>query len=192
MALIIEDGTGLSNSNSYIDVADTLAYASSMGATLPNADGGAQITTWLLIAMRYLESLTYIGQQLHTAYYSNGGVVNGQALQWPRIDPLQAIIAQYSPGASIPWIQPLAIIPSGVPTNVITAQAQLAVEQFQGIVLFKSQQSGKGRVTQNRIDVFSTSYDYRGVSDSVYMPLVSDLLQPFVVPGSKGLKAVRV
>ncbi|MFZ1074809.1 MAG: DnaT-like ssDNA-binding protein [Minisyncoccia bacterium] len=185
--LIVDDGTGLGDSTSYIAVADAIAYAAAIGVTLPDSDSGVQITAWLLTAMRYLENLQYIGQQLRPQIWQNGVVTPGQALQWPRTDPFQAVIEQYSPGASIPWLSQLATIPPGIPTAIQNAQAQLVVEQFNGIVLFQSQQGGEGLVTNERIAVLSTSYDVRAISSSPLLPVVDALLKPLLVPGSKCL-----
>jgi hypothetical protein len=191
-ALIVEDGTGLSNSNTYASVDDAVAYASAMGATLPNSDNGVQITAWLLTAMVYIERYKFIGQQLNPAYWQHAAVTAGQALQWPRTDPQQAVIEQYAPGALMPWMMQLATIPPGVPTAVKKAQCQLVVEQANGIALFKSQQGGQGLVTSERFDVLSTTYDVRGTSKTPWMPIVDELLDPLIVPGSKCLvKSVR-
>ena len=193
MALIVEDGTGLGNSNTYASVDDAVAYASATGVALPNNDGGAKITSWLLTAMVYLERLTYIGQQLKPAYFQNGQAQNGQALQWPRVDPFQAVIEEYAPGASMPWMRQLVTIPPGVPTNIKNAQCQLALEQCNGIVLFQSSQGGTGLVTSERFDVLSTSYDVRAISKMPSLPVVDALLERLLVPGSKCIiKSVRV
>lgn len=190
--LIVEDGTGLGNSNTYVAVADAIAYGTAMGVALPNGDGGAQITTWLLNAMVYLENLVFRGQQLKPAYWQNGTVLAGQSLQWPRTDPQQAVIEQFAPGAFMPWMMQLATVPSGVPTNIQNAQAQLVVEQFNGIVLFPSSQGGEGLVTNERIDVLSTSYDVRAVSKQPSLPIVDAFLKPLLVPGAGALlKCVR-
>jgi hypothetical protein len=190
--LIVEDGTGLSNSNTYIAVADAVAYGTAMGVTLPNSDGGAQITTWLLNAMVYLENLVYRGQQLKPAYWQNGAVLAGQSLQWPRTDPQQAVIEQFAPGAYMPWMMQLATIPSGVPTNIKNAQAQLVAEQFNGIQLFTSSSGSEGFVTNERIDVLSTSYDVRAISKQPSLPIVDAFVKPLLVPGAGALiKCVR-
>lgn len=191
--LVVEDGTGLPDSNTYIAVADAISYATAMGVTLPDGDGGAQITTWLLNAMVWLENMVYIGQQLQPAIWQNGAVVPGQALQWPRVDPQQQALAQTAPGALMPWMfEILAIIPSGVPTNIENAQAQLVVEQCNGIVLFQSQQGGTGLVSSERFDVLSTSYDVRAISRRPMLPIVDAFLRSLLVPGGACImKTVR-
>lgn len=71
MALIVEDGTGLTTSNTYASEAELAAYAAARGVTITGTD-----TQLLLTAMDYLESKNFIGDKYSSA----------QALQWPRIN----------------------------------------------------------------------------------------------------------
>lgn len=67
--IIVEDGSGLTNSNSYVSEAELTTYASDRGIALSTA------TDVLLIkAMDYVESLSFIGTKF----------TEEQALQWPR------------------------------------------------------------------------------------------------------------
>lgn len=69
MAIIVEDGTLVSNANSYVDELDLIAYAEDRGITITGVE-----EQLLIRAMDYLESLSFIGiKRVHT-----------QALQWPR------------------------------------------------------------------------------------------------------------
>ncbi len=72
MALVIEDGTGKSNSTSYASVAELDAYASARGITLPATEGEKEIL--LVKSMDYLESQQFQGSKQ----------TKEQALQWPR------------------------------------------------------------------------------------------------------------
>lgn len=75
MALIVEDGSGVENANTYADIATVDAYHTAMG----NADWSGEDAvkeTAIRRAMRYLESLFFVG--LKTAY--------DNALEWPRAD----------------------------------------------------------------------------------------------------------
>lgn len=71
MALIIEDGTGKIDSQSYASEAVFAAYAAARGVTIAGTD-----TELLITAMDYLESKTFIGDKN----------TREQALQWPRIN----------------------------------------------------------------------------------------------------------
>ena len=69
--IVVEDGTGLSTSNSYVSEADCITYATDRGLTLPSGT----VDDLLIQAMDYVESKTFIGDKYTQA----------QALQWPRL-----------------------------------------------------------------------------------------------------------
>lgn len=71
MSLIIEDGTGVTNANSYVSTTTLTTFATARGVTLT---GGAE--SLLVRAMDYIEGLNYKG--LKKGYT--------QLLQWPRYD----------------------------------------------------------------------------------------------------------
>lgn len=68
-AIVVEDGTGLVNSNSYISEAELTAYATDRGATLTSV-----AATLLIQGMDYIESKLFQG-------FKYGST---QALLWPR------------------------------------------------------------------------------------------------------------
>ena len=68
MAIIVEDGTGKTDANSYVDLAALTAYATDRGLTLT---GGEEL---LYKAMDYIEGLNFAGEKY----------TEEQALQWPR------------------------------------------------------------------------------------------------------------
>ena len=70
--IIVEDGTGKTNSNSYVSEAEFATFNSDRGITL-TADNGTASEV-LVKANDYLETLYYIGTKSTEA----------QALQWPR------------------------------------------------------------------------------------------------------------
>ena len=69
--IVVEDGTGLIISNSYVSAADLATYAADRGVTLSGTPA-----VLLIQAMDYIESLLFIGYKL----------TQTQALQWPRGD----------------------------------------------------------------------------------------------------------
>ena len=69
MALIIEDGTGKTDSQSYASEAELAAYAALRGVTVTGTD-----TELLIKAMDYLETQSFKGYKY----------TDDQALQWPR------------------------------------------------------------------------------------------------------------
>lgn len=77
MSLVIEDGTGLPNADSYVSVADANAYAAAMGHVSWLAAGvtEAQKETALRRATQYVDS---------RYRYKNSKLNPDQALEWPR------------------------------------------------------------------------------------------------------------
>ena len=73
MATIVVDGSGKTNSNSYVEETDLTTYAADRGVTLTAADDAAKAIL-LIQAMDYIESLNFKGSKYTEA----------QALQWPR------------------------------------------------------------------------------------------------------------
>lgn len=71
MALTVEDGTLVSNANSYISVANFVDWADARGITYPALP---ELEQKILRAMDYIESLNFVGQKHEDT----------QALQWPR------------------------------------------------------------------------------------------------------------
>jgi hypothetical protein len=112
--LIIEDGSGVPNANSYVSAANARIYASSrqfnnLPADDPTCEGYLlQATTWL-----EAQYDRYQGQQ--TAFT--------QALQWPRMNVF----------INDPF-NPLAV--NVIPPQLIAAQVMLAVNVASGVVLF--------------------------------------------------------
>lgn len=93
MALVVEDGTGLANANSYLSVADFKTYhtdrANSWGTATDPAISGA-----LIRATDYIDRLygsTFVGEREFP---------DDQALFWPRIN------GSYPDGRDIPTIPP--------------------------------------------------------------------------------------
>jgi hypothetical protein len=68
MAIVVEDGTGKTDANSYVSSADLTTYANNRSVTL---SGGDEI---LYKAMDYIESQPFAGDKY----------TDEQALQWPR------------------------------------------------------------------------------------------------------------
>ena len=69
-SLIVEDGTKVPNSNTYVSADDFITYCTDRGYTIDST----LATQYLILAMDYLESLQYIGTKS----------ILSQSLQWPR------------------------------------------------------------------------------------------------------------
>lgn len=101
MALIIEDGTGKVDAQSYATAAQLVTYAVARAITIPAT--APEQEALLLKAMDYLESLSYIGHRYTME----------QALAWPRSDV-------FVDGWSLDYLL--------IPARLIRAQMQLAAD----------------------------------------------------------------
>jgi hypothetical protein len=101
--IIVEDGTGKTNSNSYISEADFSTWLADRGITL-TGDAGEL----LIKANDYLETLVFIGNKYSEA----------QALQWPRYNV---------------HVDGFYIEPATIPKDLKTAQMQFAVSINAGV-----------------------------------------------------------
>lgn len=173
MALVIEDGTGKVDSDSYVTVAEARAYASRRGTALSADD--AEVEVQLHNGMDYLESKRALYQGSKT--YPE----NPQALQFPRT------------GVTVDGTE-LAV--DAIPVELKKAQCQLCVEQQKGLSLLAG---SDGRVVlREKVDVLEVQYaspaDFSGgVGGMPSYPAVDALLEPLYGPsGGFGFSTVRV
>lgn len=117
MALIVEDGTGLPNADSYISLADARAYAANYGYTLPDDDTEADVA--LRQGTVYVDLNDWKGERLTTT----------QSLDWPRTDV-------YCHGVLVPS--------DSVPLNVQHAQVVAAASYAAGL---NPRANDDGRIT---------------------------------------------
>lgn len=103
ITLVVEDGTGVANANTYADVAFARAYAETVGLTLP-ADDDA-VAGLLLASMPYLEGQPWKGRR----------VDDTQALYWPRAGVL------LDSGTSFPQ----NVVPNAVRQAQVTAASMV-------------------------------------------------------------------
>lgn len=180
--LILEDGTGKADANSYVSAEDARAYAALRGLTLPAVGSAVDpVESALVLASDYLESLRWIGVKATMT----------QALKWPRVftSPVDgyAYACDFQLGDSI---DPSYLI---VPAKLKVAQSQLVVEQLvNSIVLQPSTVGGTQFITREKVDVIETSYSERyGTLSTPTMPKVDALINYYVVLGS-GIGNLRV
>jgi hypothetical protein len=170
MALIIEDGSGVLNANSYGTVVGARAYAVARAVVLSGTD--SDVEAQLIKATDYLESLEYLGNV----------VLFTQSLQWPR----QNLYYTYPDNP---------IASNVIPSSLINAQYQLVVEQQNGIDIeptVKGKTSGSGAIVEKRVDVLMTRYSERiGTTSLPIMPKVDALLRGLIL-NTPTLRTVRI
>lgn len=76
MALVVEDGTGLSTADSYISLADARSYAIKYGFALPADDTEAEV--YLRLGAKYVD--------LKENGFCGYRLVDDQSLAWPRTE----------------------------------------------------------------------------------------------------------
>jgi hypothetical protein len=136
MALIVEDGTGLADAESYISVADADAYFLARGnatwAALTNGNKEA-----------YLRQGTDYMVQMYRSLWAGERMTSTQALDWPRIDVPSPDIT----GAFVPT--------NVVPLEVKRACAELGVRVGSGALAPDETRA----VLSEKIGVIAVEYD---------------------------------
>lgn len=157
MAIIVETGAIVANANSYVSRAGYIAYALARGVTVPDEDS-ADVD--LINAMDYLNIQCYIGKLVSPL----------QPLPWPR----KGIIA----GDEADDFE------HTIPTNLINAQYQLALDSRSGIVLLPSR-SADPQILKEKVGPIETTYAEASFTPD--LPLASALLAPLLC-GQGGFK----
>lgn len=158
--LIIEDGTGVANANSYVSVAYLVAYAADRGLTIPTSDTDKEI--FLLKAMDYLE-----GRRMD---FQGAKANSEQALQWPRV------------GVQIDCVD-IAI--TLIPEELKKSQCQLVVEQQKRTILYPAPRtsSTEGMVTQKTVGPLTKKYAFDGKGAvNPNKPIIISSVEIFLLP----------
>lgn len=162
--LIIEDGSGKVDANSYVSVDELRVFASARGLPLPSndEDGDKQIEQKLILAADYLESeIQYAGDK-----YSDA-----QALSWPR---------RYA------YISDKLFPYNAIPKNLKLAQMRLALAALEGVEL-QPVLSGNAEdyVTEEKVGPIETKYaDPTKFSGRATFTAVDALLAPLLGSGT--------
>lgn len=132
ITIVVEDGSGVTNANSYVSVADARIYASNRGVELPLDDD--ELAAMLIRSTDYLEAQACRFQGKPTS--------TTQALQWPRT------------GVFLNEDE----VPSNViPKSLIAAQVQLAMAINAGFDL-QPNVSPQDYVTREKVGPIETEY----------------------------------
>ena len=132
IVLIVEDGSGLPNSNTYADVAAARQYAEERGVELPSDDN--KVAQFLIQAMDYLEA--------QGCKYQGRRTSSTQALQWPRTGVIL--------GCDL-------LPPNVIPKALISAQFHLMAAASEGIVL-QPNMTPADYVIQETVGPITTKY----------------------------------
>ena len=161
MALVVEDGTGKADAESYVSVATFRAWAASRGYLLPTGD--SDVEALLRKACDYIERKQFIGTPL----------VSTQALSFPR-----NILDEYGDYES-----------TGVPRKLVTAQEMLALECMNG-PLTAAARANKYTATKIDQIYLKYAKSSEGSGD-IYFPAIDDILAEWSASGRTKLVTVR-
>jgi hypothetical protein len=157
MALIIEDGSGVANANSFISAASAGTYLNGRSATWTSASTASQEQA-LFIAGQYLNSLNWKGRKTD----------QDNTMVWPRIDVYDC--DNYLVGYAT------------VPNNIKYAQVEAAVFYMDGYDLFSVIKRGD-KLKRKKIDViekewFGSAYSTKGtITGATYFGIIDGLLK---------------
>lgn len=168
MAFVPEDGTGLSNSNSYCDVAFFKSYFGDLGDTTMVAKGDSDIETALVKATAYIEEtyrLNFKGRQ----------VLSTQALSWPRTCVYEN---QWHVESNI------------VPVNVKKAACEAAKRSFT-IDLNKDIKAGEANVVEKTVGPITKRWSPGTYVPFVVYPVIDKLLAGLLLEGYGVVRTVR-
>lgn len=166
MALTVETGEGLANSDSYVSLEDARAFASSRGLELPEDDAALEV-----LLRKAHDYLTQFEDK-----FSGRRTVDTQALSWPR-----KCVKIYS----IPFDK------NTIPAQIINAVCQLAVE-LKTVDPFPV---SEGRpIVSEAVGPIKTTYADTGVASAsiVSFPLVLVFLAPILNPSGMRTEVIRV
>lgn len=168
MTLIVEDGTGVLNANSYNTLAEIKLYGSLRGADL-GLDAEIEVQSFL--AMDYLEA--------KRLYFQGTKTLETQELQFPRYN---VFIDGYEVGANV------------IPVCLKKAQCQLIIEQANGATLMPTQL--EAAVKREIVGPIETEYAVSvGAINQPVFSAVDALLEPLMKTSALGgfsLTSVRI
>jgi hypothetical protein len=167
MALVIEDGSGVSGSNSFVDVAYADAYFAGAGQAVWVGDDVAKEAA-LIRAGRYLNGLRWQGSKFDFRH----------SMCWPRfgvpVADMEGSISLYPSGFGygLYWNT------NEVPEPVKQAQCEAALRYLAGTEMLPDLERG-GQVVMERVDVITTQYASGAPAGTRFLA-VEALLRPFL------------
>lgn len=170
MSLIVEDGAGRANAESYAAVADVDAYQAALGNTL-----------WAgLNETEKEQALRRATQFMRMAYrvrWAGRRVTQAQALDWPRYDVV---------------VDEFPVLSTTVPSDVMAACCELALRAAGGDLL-PDMELGSNQIKREKIGPLDTEYFQANVDARERFPAVDALLAPYFgsASGSNSIKLVR-
>jgi hypothetical protein len=166
MALVVEDGTGKIDSESYISVADATTYH----AARANSD-------WLLITDKEaaLRKATDYMIQVYRSLWQGYRAVTDQALDWPRLSVYHN-----------EYLEEIQIASNIIPIEVKNACAELALKTYTDEVLLTDEEQ---KVTMEMIGPITIKYSDNSTTATKKYSSINAMLKPFLK--SSGSQVIR-
>ena len=174
MSLIVEDGTGLANAESFVGVAAATLYHSNMG----NAAWAAIANDTLREG--YLRQASMYMEQVYREKWAGFRKTTVQALCWPRA----WVPMRDAPSGYVTF--PSYYDPASVPTMVANACAELALRASAGALLADLSQG----VLKEGVGPLTTEYDKATPQYARYLA-IDGMLRPFLGRSNNNLEMVR-
>jgi len=159
MALTVEDGTRIANSNTYISLEDAETYMEDRIDATWSAATDSQKNAALIEAAMYLNSLNWKGEK----------VVRDQSMELPRQNFYDGDGFEYTT--------------SMIPARVLDAQVEAAREHLAGSTLMPTQAPGD-RIKRKKIDVLEKEFFASANSGETSFTKINGLLSG-LIRGSK-------
>jgi hypothetical protein len=164
VALVVENGTGLADANTYASVETLKAYAKARGESVPSSS--YECEQLLLKAMDYMTGLDYVGDRQNRL----------QPLDWPRVN---VVVDNFPYGTN------------ELPRYLEQAQCALAIEAGKGLELLPSRaHDAPGRVVEDTVGPITTIYENQGRVNQVPAIAKAEVLLRRILKRS-GLMAIR-
>lgn len=171
MAIVVEDGSGLANADSYISVADADTYHAAQGnpSTWSTSDTEEKEAA-LRVATAYLDNrfgLRWAGRRINQT----------MALAWPRYEVVDRD----------GW----TVSSTAVPTGIKNATAYVALKVREGDTLVPDVDAGTDAVAESvTVGSISISSTYSGAPTTApYYPTVDLMLRDLAYPGGGVVRA---
>lgn len=170
MSLIVEDGTGLANAESYCSVAAATTYHAALGNV-----------AWAALASdtvreQMLRRATAYMRQAYRARWAGVRRHNAQALDWPRLN-----VPRLDFGYALNYYDP-----DSVPEDVANACAELALRASSGSLL------GDLGPQKTKVKIGPIETEYAAQSPQIKRyPAVDAMLAPYMAHGGDSVRVVR-
>lgn len=165
MALIVEDGTGLPDANSFVSRAEYIAYAAARGVVIEDEDA---TDVQLIKAIDFLLTKCFRGDPTYP---------NVQALPFPRH------VENFDGTLAFPDDQ--------VPNGIKRAQMEAALAVNNGVDLLPVVEGG-ALILREKIGPIETQFEEGSAYNSVTLPAVTAALSAFECGQGAGFRTVRV